>query len=85
MNVTKKIPSLKSGFCGSIVGYFFVRIDFVSSIQGGKTVRALLKSNQILQKLLKSMPKPSRRYVHESIPTKAIVKSHLVLVLLRMY
>ena len=52
------------------IGYFFVRIDFVSSIQGGKTVRTFLKSNQIPQKLLKSMPKPSRRYVHESIPTK---------------
>ena len=68
-----------------MLGYFFMRIDFVSSIQGGKTVRTFLKSNLIPQKLLKSMPKPSRRYVHESIHTKPIVKSHLVLVLVRMY
>ena len=64
------IVQMTASMCAPAVGYFFVRIDFVSSIQGGKTVRTFLKSNQIPQKLLKSMPKPSRRYVHESIPTK---------------
>ena len=57
------------------VGYFIVRIDFLSSLQGEQTVRTLPKTNQMLQRLLKSMPKPSRRYVHESIPTKLRVKS----------
>ena len=66
------------------IEYFIVRIDFLSSLQGEQTVRTLPKTNQILQRLLKSMPKPSRRYVHESIPTKTIVKSHLVLDLVRI-
>ena len=57
------------------VGYFIMRIDFLSSLQGEQTVRTLPKTNQMLQRLLKSMPKPSRRYVHESIPTKLRVKS----------
>ena len=68
-----------------LLGYFIVRIDFLSSLQGEQTVRTLPKTNQILQRLLKSMPKPSRRYVHESIPTKLRVKPQLVLVLVRMY
>ena len=58
-----------------VLGYFIVRIDFLSSLQGEQTVRTLPKTNQMLQRLLKSMPKPSRRYVHESIPTKLRVKS----------
>ena len=50
----------------------------MSSLQGEKTVRTLPKTNQMLQRLLKSMPKPSsRRYIHESIPTKLRVKGCL--------
>ena len=57
------------------VGYFIMTTEAVLSLQGEKTVRTLPKTNQMLQRLLKSMPKPSRRYVHESIPTKLRVKS----------
>ena len=41
-----------------VVGFFVMRFEFVYSLQGEKTVRILLKTNQILQRLLKSMPKP---------------------------
>ena len=38
-----------------------MRIEAVPSIQGEQTVRTLLKTNQILQRLLKSMPISSLR------------------------
>ena len=42
-----------------ILGYFIVRIEAVYSLQGDKTVRKDLQTEKILQRLLKSTPKPS--------------------------
>ena len=39
----------------------FARNDFLSSIQGEQTVRTLLKTENILQRLFKSMPTSSSR------------------------
>ena len=40
------------------LGNFVVRFEAVSCLQGEKTVRTLLKTNQILKRVLKTMPKP---------------------------
>ena len=60
---------------------------FMSLFRGGGQVQTLIcpMSPFLLFFFIEVFPKPSRRYVHESIPTKPIVKSHLVLVLVRMY
>ena len=52
------------------LGYFIVRVEAVSSLDGLQTVRKHLQTIQILQRLLKSMQKPSLRFVLESILTK---------------
>ena len=40
------------------LGNFVVRFEAVSCLQGEKAVRTLLKTNLILKRLLKTMPKP---------------------------
>ena len=52
------------------LGYVIVRFQAVSSLDGLQPVRKHLQTIQILQRLLKSMQKPSLRFVLESILTK---------------
>ena len=55
----KHIQAVMKRSNGPPVGYFIVRIEAVYSLQGDKTVRKDLQTEKILQRLLKSTPKPS--------------------------